>query len=291
MGFLDKRKNMFTEEVEDDEVKVEQIKSDVKKVSIESPSAKTTRSESEEFGREFRNFEDFSENKERSKKPVFFTDSDFDDLVKEPKREVKKEEKKREAKADYYNGKALKEESKPKETYTFKPSPIISPVYGILDKNYKKEDIVSKHDIPASTNIEELTVDSVRNKAYGSLEDELENTLFGQNSILFNDKVNQEKENEEDDYLEDDFFSELEKEVQPNIDEIKNVELEEEKDRLRELEEITMDITRELDSLINKKEKQQEAKYEPKHSDEPEEDEEDDLFDLIDSMYEGEDEL
>jgi len=183
---------------------------------------------------------------------------------------------------------AKKEETwvKPK----FKATPVISPVYGILDKNYKKEDIVSKHDIPASTNIEELTVDSVRNKAYGSLEDELENTLFGQNSILFNDKVNQEKENEEDDYLEDDFFSELEKEVQPNIDEIKNVELEEEKDRLRELEEITMDITRELDSLINKKEKQQEAKYEPKHSDEPEEDEEDDLFDLIDSMYEGEDE-
>ena len=40
MGFFDKVKNMFTEEVEDDEVKVEQIKSDVKKVSIESPNVK-----------------------------------------------------------------------------------------------------------------------------------------------------------------------------------------------------------------------------------------------------------
>lgn len=26
----------------------------------------------------------------------------------------------------------------------FKPSPIISPVYGVLDKNYHKEDIVTK---------------------------------------------------------------------------------------------------------------------------------------------------
>ena len=40
MGFLEKVKNMFTEEVEDDDVKVEKIKKDVTKVSIESPNAK-----------------------------------------------------------------------------------------------------------------------------------------------------------------------------------------------------------------------------------------------------------
>ena len=40
MGFFDKVKNMFTEEVEDD-VKVEQIKRDVTHVAIESPGAKT----------------------------------------------------------------------------------------------------------------------------------------------------------------------------------------------------------------------------------------------------------
>ena len=39
MGFFEKVKNMFTEEVEDDEVKVEQIKKDVTKVVIESPNA------------------------------------------------------------------------------------------------------------------------------------------------------------------------------------------------------------------------------------------------------------
>ena len=33
MGFFEKVKNMFTEEVEEDDVKVEQIKSDVTKVN------------------------------------------------------------------------------------------------------------------------------------------------------------------------------------------------------------------------------------------------------------------
>lgn len=79
----------------------------------------------------------------------------------------------------------------------FKPSPVISPVYGILDKNYKVDDIVDKKDgvkrevvkvpvreeITAYRNIEEdnepqeevISIDSVRNKAFGAM-DELEKT-------------------------------------------------------------------------------------------------------------------
>ena len=39
MGLLDKIKNIFTEEVEeDDEIKVEQIKKEVRSVPIESPT-------------------------------------------------------------------------------------------------------------------------------------------------------------------------------------------------------------------------------------------------------------
>ena len=37
MGFFEKVKNMFTEEVEDDDVKVEQIKRETTKVSFEEP--------------------------------------------------------------------------------------------------------------------------------------------------------------------------------------------------------------------------------------------------------------
>lgn len=81
---------------------------------------------------------------------------------------------------------------------TFTPSPIISPVYGILDKNYTKDDIVDKKGgmkrekvvkpIVKKEKEEEITIeqaeaavievdiDSVRKKAYGSLS-ELEKDL------------------------------------------------------------------------------------------------------------------
>lgn len=74
----------------------------------------------------------------------------------------------------------------------FTPSPVISPVYGILDKNYKKDDIVDKQGgmkrektvkpvVHSESTIEkekveeketvyEVDIDSVRKKAYGSLE-------------------------------------------------------------------------------------------------------------------------
>ena len=73
----------------------------------------------------------------------------------------------------------------------FRPSPVISPVYGILDKNYSKDDIVDKkdgikrerikpiithtQDIPSKTTEEvedTINIDSVRNKAYGYIEEE-----------------------------------------------------------------------------------------------------------------------
>ena len=57
----------------------------------------------------------------------------------------------------------------------FKPSPIISPIYGILDKNYKKEDVVTKREVRLTSAYarENLSVDDVRKKAYGSLSDDI----------------------------------------------------------------------------------------------------------------------
>lgn len=59
-------------------------------------------------------------------------------------------------------------DKKEEKTY-FKPSPIISPIYGILDKNYKKEDVVQKKEIRLTTNYtrSNVSVDDIRNKAYG----------------------------------------------------------------------------------------------------------------------------
>ena len=43
----------------------------------------------------------------------------------------------------------------------FRPSPIISPVYGILNQDYKAEDIVKKEDIASN-----IDIDTVRKKAF-----------------------------------------------------------------------------------------------------------------------------
>lgn len=79
----------------------------------------------------------------------------------------------------------------------FRPSPVISPVYGILDKNYSKDDIVDKkdgmkrerikpiitrtQDIPSRVNdddeVVEVNVDDVRKKAFGAI-DYLESTSY-----------------------------------------------------------------------------------------------------------------
>lgn len=65
-------------------------------------------------------------------------------------------------------------EKKEDKTY-FKPSPIISPIYGILDKNYKKEEIIPKREVRLTSSYarENLDVDEVRQKAYGTLADDI----------------------------------------------------------------------------------------------------------------------
>jgi len=212
MGFFEKVKNMFTEEVEDDDVKVEQIKKEVTKVAIESPNAKEEEDLQDSY--EFKN-------EDRVNVPVFFDDNDFRDL----KLEEKKEEPKKEYKEREIYG--IKKEEPVVEKKIFKPTPIISPVYGILDKNYHKEDIVSRSEVRSNRvekSVTESSIDAIRNKAYGTLEDELENTLFGSNSILF-------KRDDKEDELEI-------KEVSDDV-----------------LTDLTDDISKELDELLIRKER------------------------------------
>lgn len=71
---------------------------------------------------------------------------------------------------------AKKEEAKPKK---FKPTPVISPVYGILDKNYTKDEVKiqdeNKYEIPRSS--KNIDFETVRNKAFGSLTDDIKNNM------------------------------------------------------------------------------------------------------------------
>lgn len=61
-------------------------------------------------------------------------------------------------------------ETRIEEKTHFKPSPIISPIYGVLDKNYKKEDVVSKREVKISSSFsrEKLNFDDIRKKAFGT---------------------------------------------------------------------------------------------------------------------------
>ena len=64
------------------------------------------------------------------------------------------------------------------EKKKFTPTPVISPVYGILDKNYKKEDVVSKREIRLSTpSNKKLDLDTIREKAYGDLSIDISNSM------------------------------------------------------------------------------------------------------------------
>lgn len=299
MGLVDKLKNIFTEEVteeEEEEIKVEQIKKEVRSVPIESPSVerkekKITRAEKRRIPAD----EDFIEEEqpvveeEKSKSPVFFTDRDFEDLVAPKKsREKIKAEKaveppKKEEAPKPYGGSYSSTTIIHKEKQNFKPTPIISPVYGVLDKNYHKEDIIDKKDDTPRESVDGLSVDTIRNKAYGTLEDDLEDTMVKPTPKKIENQVEEDV----------DLFDELEqsapaKEEKTTAKPGKDV---------RKLEEITMDLTKELDNLLLKKEKDKAEKEKKEEKAEVKVEKiedslpESDLFNLIDSMYEeGEDE-
>lgn len=183
MKVFDKIRDLFTEEVEVEGVE-EPVKKEVIQVEIPAPEAPKEEVEEVESVEEV-NQPAVKPQEEKYSYPVFFDEKDFDDIEKHEKVEV--EEPKKEVYKDNYKElytykKEVKEDKK-----KFAPSPVISPVYGVLDKNYKKDDIVDKaRKAPHKDN--SITIDDVRNKAYGTLEDELESTLFGKTSILFANK-------------------------------------------------------------------------------------------------------
>ncbi len=157
MGIFNKLKDMFFEEV-DDEVVINDNRIAQK---IDFPS-KGNKEEKEQF-------DEIVEEPEEEKS-VIFDDEDFvEDFI--PLEETKEHV--------LYGGANKKEEIKEKKK--FEPSPVISPVYGILSKNYRKEDFKSKRDLDhlfVSERKKKITFDSVRQKAYGDLTEELEASMI-----------------------------------------------------------------------------------------------------------------
>lgn len=321
MGLLSNVKgkitNLFTEEVEEEMP----IKKEVKHVEIQSPRREIIKEEPAPILPEEEKREPISESvalrEEKFKFPVYFDDQDFADLPKaEPVK--KKEEKKEEPKVEPYKAAKMVEEKR-----NFRPSPIISPVYGVLDKNYKKDEIHTKreHVVRPYREDKPMTVDDIRKKAYGTLEDELENTLFSGSPIVTEEPAETEidifKELEETEKMKHaestemtgeitlndtvDLTRELERQKQ-KIDElntfIKNNTISKEEEE--EVQEPVIDYTSEEPissfetpaEVVEPIQEEGQAPEEIETVSEPEEEVKEeplkngDLFNLIDSMYE-----
>ncbi len=209
----------------------------------------------------------------------------------------------------------------------FTPSPVISPVYGILDKNYSKDDIVDKKDgikreIVKPINRQEISsvreekerevvevevsIDSIRNKAFGAIED-LEKKAMDD---IYEEKVNNvedielpyvkdEPEEKIEEVISHDEDEDIDDLIASQVDEVDKEEellpLEEEeegevKPRRKIMDDVektsTLQILDDIEKELNSyKPQTSKNDVDEENEDVPDETLEHDLFNLIDSMY------
>ena len=156
---------------------------------------------------------------------------------------------------------------------TFTPSPIISPIYGILDKNYKKEEVKDNKEIRISSRPSRMDLDSVRNKAFGDLEYDL-NLMddYKKEEVKEVDKKNSEKKKDD---IKKIYKKASEEEEKPIIEKVTLGEADEYYNDLglaynTDYKDLSKDLN---DGKVSKKEKSETDNLE------------DNLFDLIESMY------
>lgn len=276
MGLFDKIKSVFYDEeiieVPEEKVKREEVKPKIEKVERplveeEKPKPKL-------------------ETPVYTEREIFKTESSasfkfpmIDEEEEKPKQrsrvnvleERTKESSKRENKyADLFKEKSAPEK---KPERIFKPSPVISPVYGVLDKNYTKEEIMerSQEVIPRTTSPKDMNYDAVRRKAYGTLEDELESTL----TELSEPKHTEKPAEKTDNKSIEDLLSEIEGNKNMSIGEIE----EKIKDKMEEEESEPISLDKVSDAYSEDESVNEDAGAYDKTL-------EHDLFNLIDSMYE-----
>ena len=102
--------------------------------------------------------------------------------------------------SELYPRKSEDKNIKPK----FKASPVISPVYGVLDKNYTKEEVKERTEDNTTMKRPSKKVDfeTVRKKAFGNLADEIKDNLLCENCELYKE-VKKISALKEDDLLYD----------------------------------------------------------------------------------------
>lgn len=163
-----------------------------------------------------------------------------------------------------------KVEPKKEEIKRFRPTPVISPIYGVLDKNYKKEDIMV--DSALESNSKKIDYDTVRKRAYGNIyktePEEIDEPEEDTKGIFYN--LDEEEKNDIVDNNDEEvkiIYNDVTFEDE-NLDDNKNLDE----------EEGTEDSV-----LINQEESYDEDNI-------LSETKEQDLFNLIDNMYNSDDE-
>ena len=279
MGLFNKLKNVLFEE---EEIEIPVKEEPKKEIKVE-PERKTFERKKNVVENDLSEEIPIINDQELFKAEKTFDFPVFDDQEFEEMKSLTSEEKKEEPKRnmsvnlfDYDRPKIKREETrartpeirgrvyeskKEEVSHKFTPSPVISPVYGVLDKNYKKEDIIVKKEEKKT-----IELDAVRKKAFGTLEDDLEKSLLEEKES----KVKFDSDERIDELLESSITDTIEV---PEIIEKPRETVPRKKKKKEELE------------ILDKKNrtKSEQEKLE-------EDTLEDDLFDLIDSMYENKEE-
>ncbi len=322
MGLLEKFKDLFTDPYDDDnsndneQVKEEEItvieekpeenklptfmREKIAKEEMEKKESKTDVSDQEDL-----------KNTNKFRFPIDYDDMDYvakrvnlddTDYGYYPKEEIKEQEVKREVRVTsktkvepYSKGNKNKKEEEKK----FIATPIISPVYGVLNKNYQKDEVKSKDDnYVIQRSSKKIDFESVRNKAFGTLSDDIKENMcenceflreikdsikletISENDLLYDMTKDTDKLNDVDSKMDnyEDFGVEYDNDVRivnhNDEDDVVATKIEGKEDNLGDYADFDLE-----DELMNDK---------GTSKDETDLDDleiTDDLFSLIDSMY------
>lgn len=206
---------------------------------------------------------------------------------------VLKVEKEKERKVSELYPKKEEVKEKPK----FKATPVISPVYGILDKNYHKDEVKEKtEEVVMKRPSKKVDFETVRKKAFGNLADDIKDNLMCENCELYKE-VKKISSLKEDDLLYD-----------MTVDDAEDVTIEkaydnyeefgvayEPKEKVEEVHDVNTVINNNSNNDIVKEEEKVQFEDIPEevpsrsnknsHIEEKEDKVDVDFFELIDSMY------
>ncbi len=306
MGLLDKLKNLFTDEeeiIEEEEIDVEDAEEEEveenklptfmrEKIEREEKQINILEEKAREEEKELSD-RNLASNNNSFKFPIAFEDKDFE-IGSYSDQNVIKKEKTIEVKKTVSELYTKKSDNKKDKKPTFKATPIISPVYGILDKNYKKEEVKAKKesDYEIKRPSKKIDFETVRMKAFGTLSDEITDNLVldSFNSIkeasevevcpdedLLSDMISEDKKGETIATAEENYFD-------------FGVEYEANKDRENEKNEVKI-VNHNDEEVTSEKIEVKESNNKKENDNNNDVELTDDLFNLIDSMYEERDDL